>query len=407
MSQSGSFSSGGPTPPGSAIETLTGNTGGAVSPTAGNVNVIGDGITISVAGNPGTSTLTISAIAGGVLVESLTGDVGGAVSPTLGNINIITNVSSDNAGSTILFSGDPATSTLTLNVTDVNGNTIFGQSAGNSSISGTLNVGFGSSCLNALTSGIQNTTVGLQSMFDCTTGSSNTVMGCISLKKCTTGTNNSVFGVGNVENLLTGSCNTVLGTVFNLGAGSQYTGAESSNILINHVGVTGDNNVMRLGTSGSGNSQVNKCFIAGIDGVNVGSVARVVTEASDQLGTAVITAGTGIIVTPTANVITISATGTSTLNYIAVSTTPYVVAATDDFMGVNSSGSAIQINLPNAPATGRVYTIKDSTGSAAVHNITVTTVGGIVNIDGATSFVMNTAYESINVLFDGSTYQIF
>ncbi len=42
-----------------AVSTLTGNTGGAVGPTANNINVVGSG-TIAVAGNPGTSTLTIS-----------------------------------------------------------------------------------------------------------------------------------------------------------------------------------------------------------------------------------------------------------------------------------------------------------------------------------------------------------
>lgn len=44
------------------ITDLVGNTGGNVPPTAGIVNVVGDGTTINVAGNPGTSTLTISSI---------------------------------------------------------------------------------------------------------------------------------------------------------------------------------------------------------------------------------------------------------------------------------------------------------------------------------------------------------
>ena len=48
----------GPIPP-TLVSTLTGNSGGAVGPTANNINVIGaNGIV--VAGNPGTSTLTIS-----------------------------------------------------------------------------------------------------------------------------------------------------------------------------------------------------------------------------------------------------------------------------------------------------------------------------------------------------------
>ena len=45
--------------PGAIVETLTGNSGGAVGPTGNNINVLGAGV-LSVAGNAGTSTLTIS-----------------------------------------------------------------------------------------------------------------------------------------------------------------------------------------------------------------------------------------------------------------------------------------------------------------------------------------------------------
>jgi len=41
------------------VETLTGNSGGAVGPTLNNINVLGTG-NITVVGNPGTSTLTIT-----------------------------------------------------------------------------------------------------------------------------------------------------------------------------------------------------------------------------------------------------------------------------------------------------------------------------------------------------------
>lgn len=41
----------------SVVSTLTGNTGGAVPPTANNINTLGTG-SITIAGNPGTSTLT-------------------------------------------------------------------------------------------------------------------------------------------------------------------------------------------------------------------------------------------------------------------------------------------------------------------------------------------------------------
>lgn len=41
------------------VETLTGNSGGAVSPTSNNIDIVGSG-SITVVGNPSTSTLTIS-----------------------------------------------------------------------------------------------------------------------------------------------------------------------------------------------------------------------------------------------------------------------------------------------------------------------------------------------------------
>ncbi len=122
---------------------------------------------------------------------------------------------------------------------------------------------------------------------------------------------------------------------------------------------------------------------------------------------ATLTPGTGISISNTAGAITISATGTTTLTYTLVNTTPYVVLSTDEYLGVDSSGGAITIQLPNAPVTGRTYTIKDKTGSSATFNISVTTVGGVVTIDGGTSFVMNTTYQSIDVIFNGISYEVF
>jgi hypothetical protein len=95
------------------------------------------------------------------------------------------------------------------------------------------------------------------------------------------------------------------------------------------------------------------------------------------------------------------------LRYTAVSTSPYIVAATDQYLGVTTTGGAITVELPNAPTTGRVINIKDTAGNAVVHAITVTTVGGAVTIDGATSYTMATDYEAINVIFNGTSYEVF
>lgn len=93
------------------VQFLTGNSGGAVPPSAGgNINVIGAG-QVSVVGNPGTNTLTISL--GGGVGQTITGNSGGALVPTLGNWNIFG--ASVAAGTTpVATSG--AASTLTVNV---------------------------------------------------------------------------------------------------------------------------------------------------------------------------------------------------------------------------------------------------------------------------------------------------
>jgi len=327
----------------------------------------------------------------------LTGNSGTATGPA---INVL---ASTGQGSS-LITGDNV-STLTLSFTDVDFNVVLGTSTFEATRTvgvAVANVGLGAGVFNSITDGSGNTALGFDSLTSVTTGQNNVGISPNALNSLTTGSSNVAISAS-MNSLVSGNDNIAIGGT----SGSAYTTNESSNILINNVGVIGESNKLRIGTSGSGTNQVNATYIAGIDGVNVGSVARVVTEASDQLGTAVITAGGGITVTPGANTITISATGTTSFNYTNVNTTPYVVLITDDYLSVDSSGGPISVLLPNAAALGQVFIIKDRTGSAATNNITVTTVGGLVNIDGATTFVMNTAFESIQVIGNGSTYEIF
>lgn len=102
-----------------------------------------------------------------------------------------------------------------------------------------------------------------------------------------------------------------------------------------------------------------------------------------------------------------SSAPSTTITYVQTATTPYVALSTDIFIGIDSSGGARQVNLPNAPATGRIFAVKDYTGSAATNNITVTTVGGVVLIDGAATYVLNTNYQSIQLIFNGTSYEVF
>lgn len=79
------------------VETLTGDSGGAVGPTGGNIDVLG-GTGIVTTGNPGTSTLTIATVADGfetVTVQTVGAVTGDLFTFTVGedeSINIFANV---------------------------------------------------------------------------------------------------------------------------------------------------------------------------------------------------------------------------------------------------------------------------------------------------------------------------
>lgn len=122
---------------------------------------------------------------------------------------------------------------------------------------------------------------------------------------------------------------------------------------------------------------------------------------------ATLTPGTGISIVSAPGSITISNTEMAALAYTPVASTPYVVLTTDDYISVDSSALSITIKLPNAATSGRYYVIKDRLGFAATRNITITTVGGIVLIDGAATFQMNSNYQSVQVMGNGASYEIF
>ena len=85
--------------PGNVIG-LTSNSGGQVMPNAGNINIVGDGVTITGVGNPADSTITLSVIGG--VATTYTANSGTA-SPSAGNLNILggTGITTAGSGSTI------------------------------------------------------------------------------------------------------------------------------------------------------------------------------------------------------------------------------------------------------------------------------------------------------------------
>lgn len=214
-------------------------------------------------------------------------------------------------------------------------------------------------------------------------------------------------GTATLTQLVPGTTGQILQT--NTGADPTWsTATYPSATTINQILYSSAaNTVSGLATVNNGTLFTSSTGAPGIVALTDGQVLIGSSSGKPLPGT--LTAGTGISITNASNSITISATGTTTLTVTPVNfaASPYTVLGTDEFLAVQSSGGAITIRLPNAPVTGRVYTIKDSTGNASTNNISVTTVGGTVTIDGVTSFAISSNYQAINVIFTGAAYSIF
>lgn len=307
------------------VETITGDSGGAVSPTTGNINILGGTTGLTFSGNTSTLTLnspqlnlpdTTSSSIGVVNINGNRfihkyGDVDNVfVGTNAGNFTNSTALANTGVGSGALSSlttGDNnvAIGTNSLNALQSSINTIaIGQGAmklaqtnasstvaiGNNVFSsfvsgaGDTNVFIGASvALNWISSrfstiigpgaagsgignNIQNTGLGYFCFRNLTTGSNNTAIGISTCNDLTTGSNNTALGEGALVFLLSGSYNIGVGSR----SGSSYNSSESNNILINNVGTTGDNNKCRIGAgTGTGTKQLNATYISGIRGATL------------------------------------------------------------------------------------------------------------------------------------------
>ena len=156
-----------------------------------------------------------------------------------------------------------------------NGNTANGRAALASNTNGSGNTASGSGALQLNTIGIANTATGVSALFNNTTGTDNTAIGGSALLSNTTGSSNTGIGLSALINNTTGSFNIALGNA----AGENLT-TGSNNIDIDNVGVAGESNTVRVGTSGTQTTT----FIAGIHGVAIAGGQAVTVNASGQLG---------------------------------------------------------------------------------------------------------------------------
>ena len=74
----------------------------------------------------------------------------------------------------------------------------------------------------------------------------------------------------------------------------------------------------------------------------------------------------------------------------------------DYFIGLNSTGGAFEVRLPNAATltNGQTYVIKDEAGTAKNNNITILAYGS-QTIDGTNSVVLESPYGAFSLYCNG------
>ena len=83
-------------------------------------------------------------------------------------------------------------------------------------------------------------------------------------------------------------------------------------------------------------------------------------------------------------------------------------AATDHFIGVDTTSQALTITLPaaNSVAVGKIFLVKDEGGNAGTNNITVATTGD-VDIDGNSTITLDSDYASVSVYYNGTEWSVY
>ena len=210
------------------------------APTSGTaLTIVGGGETITA------GDLTLSA--GNINLTS--------TSASSGIVNVNSNRFMHSFGTNNTFLGSLAgnlTQTATQNV-------CVGTSAGNNISTGGNCVYIGYQAGNTVSGGNENTVIGSQA-FANANASQNVVIGYQAGNASTGFTACTLVGKFALNNTNAGLYNLMLG----YGSGTNYTGAESSNICLHSDGVVGESNTLRIGQStGTGNRQIQNAYIQG------------------------------------------------------------------------------------------------------------------------------------------------
>lgn len=87
---------------------------------------------------------------------------------------------------------------------------------------------------------------------------------------------------------------------------------------------------------------------------------------------------------------------------ITFAMSPYTVLSTDEYLSLNTSAGALSLIFPNSGSVGKDYKIKDRTGNAFTNNVTFS--GS--TFDGSTTLVQNINFQSDELIWNGSGYEV-
>ncbi len=318
-----------------------------------------------------------------------------------------------NAGDRNTAIGTNAAVSLTGNNAD--DNVAVGYNALSATVTGFQNVAIGSSSL-PTSSGTGNVGVGFETLPSVTTGERNIAMGKGAGAGLTIGNRNILIGENRAA--ANASNSAVIGYGYNAVPGSGAQALLSGQFII------------------GGDDSFYSHFYIGRGLMNPNSASDVIIELTKHSGTdksggnLTIRSGestgagdAGYIELQTSDGGGAGSTGNAFITKLRIDqTTTYlnngqrIKFTTDNSVIVNltedqyvylldSTAAAITVIPPSSPDPGTTWIIKDSTGKAFGNNITINPAGA-VTIDGAATYVMNADYESVQIIFNGTEYNV-